>query len=358
MGLFDKALHELEAGPPKSGAGLFAKARRALDESALPPSPGPDRDLASAVAMADIPVHLDSFEPTEEDLAAIEAMATYSVDDLKALEGDLKALPKGYDYLFAVFSRISEALPLAELSLFSCENRLIRPLASIGRKLPAEPLELTDATFLKTLSGARLDLGKGSPCSELVRYLGDCASCHAYVRNDSEGKPFALWIYTDPTLDTSKDLPKAFADLLSSAPLPPFRIEFVRPVKPEVAGRRIKLGQGKAAAFVLGMKDYIGQTAAQIPGLEEAALLNLCRSAIASFLGGEGAVFLLQDSKILAILYSKAIPDAELALVQLRKSLSRVLPFLGMVDFPKGRASVIDLAYANAIENIERFAAE
>jgi len=29
-----------------------------------------------------------------------------------------------------------------------------------------------------------------------------------------------------------------------------------------------------------------------------------------------------------------------------------------MVDFPKGRATVIDLAYANAIETIERFASE
>jgi len=358
MGLFDKALHELEAGHPKSGAGLFAKARKALDEPASAPPPGPD--MGEAPALADIPAHLDTFAPTEEDLAGIEAMAaaTYSVDDLKALEGDLKAVPKGYDYLFAVFSRISEALPLTELSLFSCENRLVRPLASIGRVLPAEPLELTDATFLKTLAGARLDMAKGSPCAELVRYLGDCPACHAYVRNDPEGKPFALWIYSDPALDSSKELPKAFADLLSSAPLPPFRIEFVRPIKPEVAGRRIKLGQGKAAAFVLGMKDYIGQTAAQIPGLEEAALLNLCRSAIASFLGVEGAVFLLQDSKILAILYSKAVPDAELALVQLRKSLSRVLPFLGMVDFPKGRATIIDLAYANAIETIERFTAE
>ena len=358
MGLFDKALRELEAGYPKSGAGLFAKARKALDESGLPSSPGPAQDGTSA--LADIPAHLGDFSPTEEDLAAIEAMAaaTYSADDLRSLEGDLKALPKGYDYLFAVFSRISEALPLSELSLFSCENRLIRPLASIGRDLPAEPLELTDAAFLKTLSGARLDMGRGSPSSELVRYLGDCPSCRAFVRNDSDGKPFALWIYSDPALDSSKELAVAFSALLASAPLPPFRIEFVRPIKPEVAGRRIKLGQGKAAAFVLGMKDYIGQTAAQIPGLEEAALLNLCRSAIASFLGVEGAVFLLQDRKILAILYSKAVPDAELALVQLRKSLSRVLPFLGMVDFPKGRATVIDLAYANAIETIERFASE
>ena len=81
-------------------------------------------------------------------------------------------------------------------------------------------------------------------------------------------------------------------------------------------------------------------------------------TAIASFLGSEGTVFLLGGEKILAVLYSKAIPDAELALVQLRKSLSRVLPFLGMVDFPKGRSTTVDLVTAAAIETMERFASE
>lgn len=305
---------------------------------------------------------INNFHPTSDDLAGLEdlaSIASFSPDDLASLAGELKTLPKGHDALFAAFSRISEALPLSELSLFSCEGRLIRPLAAIGRELPTEPLDLTDAAFLRTLpAGEKLDTSKGAELAELVQYLGDCSSCHAFVRNGEDGKPFALWLYADPAIDASRELSSSFVGLLSAAALPPLRIEFVRSIKPEVAGRRIKLGQGKAASFVLDMTDYISQTAIQIPGIEGAALLNLCRSAIASFLGSEGAVFLLPDDKILAILYSKAVPDAELALVQLRKSLSRALPFLGMVDFPKGRATVIDLAYANAIETIERFATE
>lgn len=354
MGLFDKALHEIEAGHPKSGAGLFAKARKTL-EVQTPDSP------KAAAALEAVSVHHEAFIPTPEELAAIDlaaSLAPFSAEDLKSLSRELDSLPKGYDSLFAVFSRISEALPLSRLCLFSCESRLVRPLAALGWSLPKEALELTDASFLRTLTtGKALDSKKEPAHAELVAYLGE-GQHRAFVRHGADGKPFALWIYSDPALDDSPELARAFAGLLAASPLPAVRLEFVRPIKPEVAGQRVKLGQGKAALFMLPMKGYIEQTAVQIPGLEPCALLNLCRTAIASFLGSEGTVFLLGGEKILAVLYSKAIPDAELALVQLRKSLSRVLPFLGMVDFPKGRSTTVDLVTAAAIETMERFASE
>ena len=202
MGLFDKALHEIEAGHPKSGAGLFAKARKTL-EVQTPDSP------KAAAALEAVSVHHEAFIPTPEELAAIDlaaSLAPFSAEDLKSLSRELDSLPKGYDSLFAVFSRISEALPLSRLCLFSCESRLVRPLAALGWSLPKEALELTDASFLRTLTtGKALDSKKEPAHAELVAYLGE-GQHRAFVRHGADGKPFALWIYSDPALDDSPEL--------------------------------------------------------------------------------------------------------------------------------------------------------
>jgi hypothetical protein len=438
MGLFDKALHELEAGRPKSGAGLFAKAQKTLNKgkaspggpaneagsdgeglsASAPPSPGPRAQAAKAKtparpevilveteepsldlepsteaeappiqesstpdwpatlgeappeaqAEAGLPLDaaidaglLGSFEPTEADLAAIdvgEAFVPFSAEDLAALASEVKALPRGFDSLFSAFSRISEALPLAELSLFSCEGRLLRPIAAIGRALPTEPHELVEPAILRSLApGAELCPGVDQGLAQLAAYIGE-GSHRVFVHNGPDGKPFALWSWSDPVLNGGGALGEAFVSLLESSPIPQAKIEFVRPVKPEVAAQRIRLGQGKAVAILYDMAAYVSQTAILIPGLDESALINLCRTVVSTILGAEGAVFLLTGSRLLAVLYSKAVPDSELAVVQLRKSIARTLPFLGTADFPLGRATTLDLASAQAVEIIELFASE
>jgi hypothetical protein len=452
MGLFDKALHELEAGRPRSGAGLFAKAQDSLGRTSSPPGkpeakpaqaakaksvpaiaptsgpkPGP-RPQVVLVEVDEPPVDTESFQELEAEVgveaisspdwpAALPAQATANLDfslsaegpepglssaspyeaiaafsepavelamldgfqpgpsdleglgldetfipfsaaDLEALAAEVKALPRGFDSLFSAFSRISEALPLAELGLFSCEPRLIRPIAAIGRDLLAEPFELVDPAILrKPRPGAAIGPDSEPGLAEIAAYLGE-GSRHVYVQAGADGKPFAFWTWIDPVLESSGELEEAFIHLIEASPLPPAKIEFVRPIKPEVAGQRIRLGQGKAVAILYDMASYVSQTAILIPGLDETALINLCRTVVSTILGSEGSVFLLSDSRILAILYSKAVPDAELALVQLGKSISRTLPFLGTADFPHGRATTLDLASAQAVEIIELFASE
>lgn len=317
MGLLDKALSERKAGHPETRTGLFAKALISLDRE---------------------PEEAPSQPPSPEAYPL-------GVGDLAALGAELRALGQGPDSLLLVFQRLSEALPLAGLALFTTRDGGFWPVACLGYGVDESGRIEEDAAARALKSPSGLDKVAGA----LLSFPDASKRCSFHAeRSQGEGAP--LWIYGDPRLDSSSpELRAAVSGLFRSIPQGgPF------PSDTLPAGRLPSLlGEGYATAFCF---DCSAWTDDALPGLTLHGKAAALRSAADSILGNEGKAFLLGGFSVLALLYSNQSIDEELALFQFRKSLARALPSLQSSELPKGRALGVDSHAPEAGESIERFA--
>lgn len=319
MGLLDKALNERKAGHPETRAGLFAKALISLDR-------GPGDALSP-------PPPLPEAYPL-------------GVEDLAALGLELQALGQGPDGLLLVFQRLSEALPLAGLALFTARDGAFRPAACLGFKVD-EGERIEEAAAAEALKDtASLNEGWAS----LLSFPDGSGQCRLRAER-SQGEE-GLWLYGDPRLDSSSpELCGAVAGLFRSLPdAGPFPADTL----PE--GRLpCLLGEGYATAFCFDCS-AAAEAEESLPGLTRHGRAAALRSAAELILGSGGKALFVGDFSVLALLYSNQSVDEELALFQFRKSLARALPSLQSSELPKGRALGVDSHAPEAGESLERFA--
>jgi hypothetical protein len=327
MGLLDKALNERKAGHPESRAGLFAKALISLDRN--------EREVSPEREVETIP-----------PLPAPEAYPL-GVEDLAALEAELKSLSPGPDGLLLAFQRLCEALPLAGLALFTARDGAFRPAARFGFKV-----EEDGRIEERALAEALKDPSALNQAALALLSFPDAAERCALRAERSEGEGSPLWIYADPRLDSSSPgLRDAVAGLFRSIPAggpdpcQTFPLDQLSSL----------LGEGYATAFCFDCSVGAGaeESVPSLSGYGKAAALL---SAAGLILGAGGKALLVGDCSVLAILYSNQSVDEELALFQFRKSLARALPSLQSSELPKGRALGVDSHAPEAGESLERFA--
>jgi hypothetical protein len=356
MGLFVKALHELEAGSPRKPAGLFSRALLVRTKSAPDSTKSPIREISSGPAFA--------VEPT------LPIESGPSLLDIESLALEIAAMPATLDSLFCAFQRITEAFALDELILYLCDRDTLQPAASVGRRAVASLLPVKAAGFPD-----RLEPGAAIDAQALSTLFGDAASGDA-AGGDAEGKsasrpealhgvvakykdlsPAALWLYSDGGAQVSLEFHAAMARLFSAVPLPSFHFARAEETIPKLAAQRIRLGVGKASAVRFDIAEHISGLDENHSMFDGGLLVSFICSALSNILGPEGVAFLIPGSRLLAVLYSRGEADPELVELQLRKSLSRALPCLAS-NLPRGASIALDLSQADAISTLERFASE
>jgi len=328
MGLLDKVLRERKAGHPEAGTGLFAKALISLDRAE--PAARPECEGRASPAL-----------PKPEAYP-------YGVEELAALEAEIQNFGEGSDSLLLVFQRISEALPLEGLALFTACDGAFRPAIVLGFKVAGSAR--IEESLLKKLLKDPVSFDKAA--RGFLSSPESSETCRLRAER-SEGSVGPLWVYGDERLDASSpELCAAVSELFRSIPQGgPF------PATTYSANQLPSLlGEGHTTAFSFGPTDISAADASALPGLTSYGKAAALRSAAELVLGNEGRAVLSGDASVLVLLHSNQKTDEELALFQLRKSLARALPSVRGCELPKGRALGIDSHGSAAEESLERFA--
>ncbi len=351
MGLLEKAKSELEAGRPRKGSGLFAKAIQA--RSVIPP-PQTESELPP-VYMGDLATGQKPLAPRISDIPSQSEPYPFSQADLDSFSEEMRSMGQSEDSILAAFVRIDEALPLSALALFtSGETPLLLCAARGFSARKSAPKSLPQGAFG--------DLENGNPLTRkaqdlILDSLGEirASTIRAYAVQNERSKTRAIWLYADDRIEADEELALAFARLFAATPLPFGSNATVDEISPSLAALRLPLGSGKAVVLRFGFHDFLANGLPLLPGLRPEILFPPLVRSFSVVLGVEGKAYCLEGAKIVAILYSKEKMDTELALVQMRKSLKRALPYIAASDFPAGEAISVDLASVGALEIFERF---
>lgn len=343
MGLLNKALRERKAGHPEAGAGLFAKALVSLEKVEAEPGPQP----GPAAVEAPPAVEAEPLQPAEVESAPPRSVAEaypLGAEELIALEAELQSFDEGPDALLLSFQRISEALPLAGLALYTACDGSFRPAAVVG--FSVDKSGRIEESSLKAGSPEALE----AAASTFLALSADAEPCR-FRAERSEGSIAPLWVYGDSRLDSSpEEVREAVAALFRSipggGPLP------AATYSPEQLPAL--LGENWTTAFFFDTAEGALPNEA-FPGLTDYGKAAALRSAAELVLGGEGWAVLVDEASVLALLNSKQRIDGELALCQLRKSLVKALPSLGKAELPRGRVLSIQANGSDAEESLERF---
>jgi hypothetical protein len=292
--------------------------------------------------------------------SAIEQTASfpYSPAELEILAAELKELRPGEDAIFLAYAKIAEALPLSRLALLTMGEGGAALVAALGFDIQAFVAPALDSfPFSKLLPGQPLP---ASLVTRLMPIIGrvEGAQLRASLVRGPGRDLAALWLYADSRLDKDDILAAAMARVLVAAPPPRSHVALPEEEAAETMAQRLPLGTGRATLLRFDLADFLATRGSLLPGLVPSALFSPILRSFQAILGGEGRVMALEGLTLIAMLLSHDAVDAELMLVQFRKSLKKSLPLVAGEDFPQGRALGIDLASASSLELFERFAAD
>jgi hypothetical protein len=311
MSLLEKAIRGSGSSSSEAGASLFSRAVAA--QAAVLPG-----------------------EPSEADPAQ---RADFSLSDPDALMRRLASLPPYGDSLLAAWCAVSESIPLSALSLFLPRGEFLVPAAQNG--FPSGTEDGIPMSFASSSHMGAEALGKEAKAL-LAPILGVPLSLSLRAAAMVPESDFVgLWVYHDPSLDSSSEATLAMIGSLlaragDSLPPSPIAIPSSDPARVLIdASRKYPY----ASAFSFDLTDYYARDETRLRGLKADAVRSAFLSACARILSLGGATAAYGELSVACALGSASPIDPDLALFQLRKTLRRILPFLASGALPEGRAA-------------------
>jgi hypothetical protein len=275
-------------------------------------------------------------------------------DAWEDLEKSLAELPPFHDSLLLAWSRLSESLPLAALSLFIPKGEFLALAAGLGfpassddsipasiapfSSLPSDPL----GSEARALVGQVLGVQQGLPLRATSIWSASCLA--------------GLWIYHDDRLEsTPSGLLERLGRLLASvgSNLPALSMSSSSSQAPRdildlsrkyPVSTVFRLDLPPAASYDESLRCVRPETCRSI-------LLAAC----SRILSQGGAAFASGDTSVACILGSSSPSDPDLVLFQFSKTLRRIIPFLSAAAPPSARAMRLDNSSEDALDSLTRF---
>ena len=339
MGLLDRALHGASTPTPlpaAEGSGFFAKAR--ASRSSLSTAFPPGREETAGPPLAEAPD-----EPTLRSLASLRT--------------DLLRTPVKQDYMLCVFDKF-RALPVFQgLALLLPGDDGFRLAAARGFMKASD-----SALPLSLFASARRPGDQADPklLSALAAVLGleDGDSLRAVlVRGGPQQAVTALWAYDAGEASLAPETHSAIASgLLASSARAERMPSLARTPSDLVPALMRAIPPDRyAVAMLFYLPKFAAAAKEAYPGLRDRAAICLAVEAASRILGFQGKAVPLPALRMALILTSSSSLDAELAMFQVRRSLSRAFLFLGGTDLFGGESFSFDPAEGDSVEALGRF---
>ena len=326
MSLLEKATRSPKKSSSQSRSSLFTKALASLEPARAEP-PGP--------------------------LASI---------DYDGLQREIGTLPQGPDSMLALWSLVTERLPLSALALFLPRGDFLELAAQNG--FPEAPQAGLSSRCVDLGIPPSLALSSRSPGSALgaeavaivspILGLASTIDVRGASMN-SFGGLHGLWVYHDPLLAAMSETECGrLGSFLARAPegLPALSLA---PATPDPSKALLAASRKYLSASVLAF-DFSSMTEAPaLKGLRPLALASAVFATSSRILSQAGAAFCDSCGRFSCVLGSASTADPELALFQFSKTLKRALPSLAAFGLPAGRALFLDPAAENCLEEIRAF---
>lgn len=297
-------------------------------------------------------------EPEAVQPATATPSISFDASNLEGLELAATALPATFDSLLAVWSLITERVPVAAIALFLPRDGFLTLAAQNG--FPSGP----DADIPLSVAGAPRGgvLALEQDARALIApTLGVplSLSLGATAMKPRSGED-GLWVYHDPALDADGEGGLAKLDECLSrvaAALPSFPMTAVMT---DPAGAALDAASSFPSASVLAfdLSVFDIERDPRFRGLSAGALRSSFMAACGMILAKGGATLAVGELEALCVLGSAPTLDPDLALFQFTKTLKRILPYMASSSFPRGRALRLDPRSDSALEELRGFLSE
>jgi hypothetical protein len=285
------------------------------------------------------------------------ASVAFDVSGLAGLERDAAALPAYFDSLLALWSMVSERVPLAAIALFLAKDGFLTLAAQNGFPLgPDSDIPLSIASpragwrALEQEERALVAPALGIPLS-LSLYASSMIP-----RSGQSG----LWVYHDPLFAQRQDGSLSALDeslTRIAGAIPSFTMTAPTP-DPAAVVLTASSSYPSASLLFFDLRFLDIDRDPRFRGITANALRSAFLGACGMILALGGSALPIGELEVLCVLGSAPTLDPDLALFQFTKTLKRIMPFIAAASFPRGRALRFDPRSDSAREELSRFISE